>query len=337
MKTQLAICLPTFNRAEELDHQLTWLAEEIKDLGHLCEVIVSDNCSSDRTPAVIQKWQPFFQSVTTFRVNRNPENIGWMRNFVFCIQASNSEYTWLIGDDDIIAKGTLSFVLKTLGTRPDLSLLYLNFYGRDKVTGEITSEYWFPRGLESESQNSKVVYQRCLANIGSVIFITATIYQTKSLREAFQLWEECVDNWGALAFWSGYCATQGNVLVTSDHYVECTVGASYWQKEGRAWFGILHRDIPEIYVKLQEIGYPRRFCLNEILKIIQTDLNPNQLFTNAKYYLWCFITYPRWSSQVMSTFYTSIIISLFGLIKVEGTRKLHRESRLESRLEKSNY
>ena len=36
------------------------------------------------------------------------------------------------GDDDLIFEGTLAYVLKTLKEKSDLSLLYLNFSGRDK-------------------------------------------------------------------------------------------------------------------------------------------------------------------------------------------------------------
>ncbi|NEQ25134.1 MAG: glycosyltransferase, partial [Microcoleus sp. SIO2G3] len=80
MNKILSICIPTFNRAEELDNQLTWLFKEIKGFEDECEVIVSDNCSSDNTQEVVEKWRSLFCQ-TTFKSNRNQENVGWMRNF----------------------------------------------------------------------------------------------------------------------------------------------------------------------------------------------------------------------------------------------------------------
>lgn len=84
MNKLLSICVPTFNRAEELNKQLAWLAREIKGFENECEIIVSDNCSTDNTQEVIQKWQQFFEPTIQFTANKNSENIGWMKNFAYC-------------------------------------------------------------------------------------------------------------------------------------------------------------------------------------------------------------------------------------------------------------
>jgi len=56
----LTIGLPTFNRAQLLDKQLAWLAQSIQGSQSKCEIIISDNCSTDDTPEVIKKWQSTF-------------------------------------------------------------------------------------------------------------------------------------------------------------------------------------------------------------------------------------------------------------------------------------
>lgn len=302
MNKLLSVCIPTFNRAEQLNNQLAWLAKEVKGFEDECEVIFSDNCSTDNTQEIINEWQPFFDG-TTFKSNKNSENIGWMRNFVYCLNASISRYTWIIGDDDLIFEGTLAYVLKTLKEKPDLSLLYLNFSGRHRETGQVMGEHWFDTNLEKDISDGKTIFQHCIEkNIGAVIFITATVFRTDLAQIALRKWPTSIDNWAGLAYWTGFCASQGSVLVTKDNYIECAMGVSYWQKDPKAWFKIRHQDIPEVYVKIQGIGYPNIFCKRMILNILKEDLIFKNAMANIKYYLWCFKTSPLWFMSVVIHF-----------------------------------
>lgn len=56
-KKLLTICIPTYNRSQLLDKQLNWLAQEIVGIESNYEIIISDNCSTDRTQDIIPKWQ----------------------------------------------------------------------------------------------------------------------------------------------------------------------------------------------------------------------------------------------------------------------------------------
>jgi glycosyltransferase involved in cell wall biosynthesis len=52
MRPTLSICIPTYNRADILDHCLTELAP-LKDCGKSVEIVLSDNGSTDHTPEVV--------------------------------------------------------------------------------------------------------------------------------------------------------------------------------------------------------------------------------------------------------------------------------------------
>ena len=54
MQKLLTIAIPTYNRAALLDKQLAWLATAIKGWESECEIIISDNCSTDNTPGVVK-------------------------------------------------------------------------------------------------------------------------------------------------------------------------------------------------------------------------------------------------------------------------------------------
>ncbi|MDM9382280.1 glycosyltransferase family 2 protein [Chlorogloeopsis sp. ULAP01] len=314
MKKLLSICIPTFNRAKQLNKQLAWLAQDIKGFEDDCEIIVSDNCSNDETQSVIKKWQSVLIQ-TTFKSNKHDENIGCIRNITYCLNVSTSRFTWIIGDDDLIFNNTLAYVISKLKSIPDLALLYLNFSDLNRKTGEVISEHWFDTNLDNNKNiyDGKVTFQHCIEkNFGSVIFLTATIYCTELAQTALQKWSIGMDNWGYLAYLAGYCAAQGNILVTKNNYIECTMGVSYWQEDPRAWFKILHKDIPEIYLKLQEIGYPHKFYRQMILNIVKEDLTKNNLFIRFKYYLWCFIHWPLWSINIIIYFLFSLFSAIFN-------------------------
>lgn len=320
MEKLLSICIPTFNRAKLLHRQLAWLANEIKTFGNECEVIVSDNCSSDDTLAIIQEWKSAF-SHTAFHVNQNAENLGWMGNFLYCLNAASGRYTWIIGDDDVIYKGALAHVIEKLKEKPDLSLLYLNFSDYNPETGAVAAEHWFDPALEdANSYDGKAIFQKCIKdNIGSVIFISATIFRTQFAREAQQKWPDCMNNWAGLAYWNGYCAAKGSVHVTRENYLECTIGVSYWQKDPKAWFKILHWDIPEIYVKLQQSGYSQQFCREMILRILKDDFAPQSILNNLRYYFWCFTKAPLWSAKVIVAYIQFVLQCVFRNSPIEKT------------------
>jgi glycosyltransferase involved in cell wall biosynthesis len=257
----------------ELDRQLAWLFHEIQGVEQQCEIFISDNCSTDGTPEIIQKWQAVFTN-TSFTTNRNLENIFGVPNLALCLQAAKGKFVWTIGDDDRIKLGTLSHVLNLLKQNPDLAMLYLNFNGYDERTCEsvnvndIPDDHWLDASFAATCKNGQAVFEHCIEqNFGAVIFLTATIYRTQFVQEALRRWPESKDNWGGQGFWTGFCATQGQVMITPDNYVECKLGVSHWQQEGLNWSKIGHRDIPEVFLKLEaRAGYSRQFCKKMVLK-----------------------------------------------------------------------
>ncbi|TAE61160.1 MAG: glycosyltransferase family 2 protein [Nostocales cyanobacterium] len=268
----LTIAIPTYNRAELLDKQLNWLSQAIRGFELDCEILVSDNCSTDNTPLVINKWQGIFTDIT-FRVNRNAKNLGVMKNILYCLNSGNSKYVWTIGDDDPIQEIALAYVISKIKKHEDLSLLFLNFSGRNKITGEpvhpptITDNRWFDIDNEDATGDGKVIFEHCFAkSVGAVIFLSATIYRTELVKSAMTMWPNAAHNWISLAYIAAYCAAQGKVIVTKDIYLECIVGVSNWQKEPQSALLMQYKHIPEVILKFEEIGYSYQFCRKMLLQ-----------------------------------------------------------------------
>lgn len=124
---KLSICIPTYNRSGFLDTLLTSLVAQIAASGRASEieVLVSDNCSPDDTPAIAAKFDG------AIRYWRNAENIGPDANFLKLFGEAQGQYIWLPGDDDTVRDDTLSYVLRMIEAH-DFDFLYLRTRGETR-------------------------------------------------------------------------------------------------------------------------------------------------------------------------------------------------------------
>lgn len=91
----VTIGIPTYNRADGF--LKTALQSAIDQTYTNIEIIVSDNCSSDNTEAVVKEF-----SDTRIKYFKHKTNIGANNNFNFCVKQACGEYFLLLHDDDII-------------------------------------------------------------------------------------------------------------------------------------------------------------------------------------------------------------------------------------------
>ncbi len=316
MDKLLTIAIPTFNRAELLDKQLAWLAQAIKGFEADCEILVSDNCSTDNTQKVVEKWRSSLSSIT-FNYNKNNENIGVLKNVAYCLSAATAQYVWTIGDDDPIQERAVSYVVTKLKEHQNLSLLFLNFSGRNKITGEavhpptIVGNRWFDADSEDGCGDGKAIFEHCYEkSVGAVIFLTATVYRTDLVKRGLQIWKDAVNNWIFLAYLAGYCAANGSVIVTKDIYLECVVGVSYWQKDQKSALLMQYKHIPEVLVKLEENGYSKQFCRQMIVKNLKE--------VNLRVLLGGFRRWPLYTIKTVIPFLTLIGVSAFELMTLKN-------------------
>ena len=106
-KPLVTIGIPTYNRA---DGNLRKVIE--RSLGQSyenIEVVVSDNCSTDHTPELVQ-------SITDPRLRyiRQQTNIGPTNNFNFCMNEARGEYFLLFHDDDMIDEDFVEYCMASV-------------------------------------------------------------------------------------------------------------------------------------------------------------------------------------------------------------------------------
>lgn len=120
---KLSICIATFNRAAFIGATLDSI---IPQMTSDCEIVVSDNASTDDTENVVAEYTRRFDRL---RYIRQDTNIGPDRNFDCTVQLARGEYCWLMPDDDLMKPGAVARVLQAL--RRDLSLIIVNMEFRD--------------------------------------------------------------------------------------------------------------------------------------------------------------------------------------------------------------
>tara|TARA_B100000965_G_scaffold28469_1_gene21083 strand:- start:645 stop:1685 length:1041 start_codon:yes stop_codon:yes gene_type:complete len=126
-KISLSICIPTYNRANNLINCLESLyANEKKYLDQIT-VCISDNCSTDNTKKVVSKYLDKLPII----YSKNKTNLGIPKNFLKVVSMSNAEYVWLVGDDDLFLENSIERVLNLISKNKDIDFFYVNSYHLD--------------------------------------------------------------------------------------------------------------------------------------------------------------------------------------------------------------
>ena len=282
MSKLLTIAIPTYNRAQLLDRQLAWLDRAIKGFESKCEIIISDNCSTDNTPDVINKWQPVFGEATV-KLNRQEENVGAIRNIAYCINRATSKHVWTISDDDKIDERTISYLLNVLAEHPELALIILNFSSLDLRTGKLNFERCFDvDNNEDVHSDGKALFERCLeASPGGVALTTALVYRTDLAQRALQEWPSGLSNLAVQIYVTGFCALHGNVKLTKDSYLECAAGTHFWMEDLKLRLRLRGAEMPETYLKLMELGYSSEVCQTIVQRQWREIKNQKNLLLKA--------------------------------------------------------
>ena len=124
-RPKLTIAIPSFNRSSHLRRLLASVAENIEfaQAKDVVDVLVCDNHSADDTPATVEE----FSDRLSITYIRNDRNIGSTNNIIKCFAKSKADYTWVIGDDDILTTTAIRRVLEVIDDPAgDTGLIFVN-------------------------------------------------------------------------------------------------------------------------------------------------------------------------------------------------------------------
>ncbi len=117
---RVSIAIATFNGADYLEEQLDSFTKQIRLPD---EVIVSDDCSTDKTIEIIKT----FAKKAPFEVKlyQNSKNIGFAKNFEKCIKNTTGDIVFLSDQDDFWHEDKISRVLEVASQCPT-TWLFMN-------------------------------------------------------------------------------------------------------------------------------------------------------------------------------------------------------------------
>jgi len=115
---KVSVCVTTYNRAPLLDHTLRSLADQTRPPD---ELIVSDNCSSDNTPEVVDKWKTQFRR---FLYNRNAQNLYMPGNLNAGLKLTTGKYVANLHDADMYDPTLLEKWERALDAYPSAGFVF---------------------------------------------------------------------------------------------------------------------------------------------------------------------------------------------------------------------
>lgn len=283
MSKLLTIAIPTYNRDYLLDRQLAWLASEVNGHEQDCEIIICDNCSSDNTLQILEKWRLAVGSKISFTYHSNEENISEMANIVSCLRKANGNFVWSLGDDDLVQNGTVGYLLSKIKEHSNLSVILLNGSGRDMGGNKIVTERIFDSSTNRPGTEGVSEFRNFLEDcMGSVLSISSAVYRTKLVKKAFLAWPDSAKNLASQAYWVAFCAARGSFIVTPSLYRGYAVASEFKDADRRRKFKMIFCGIPDVYLRLMRLGYSRRFCLSMIFRNLRSNHSWRIFFGSLK-------------------------------------------------------
>lgn len=113
----ITIAIPTFQRTAKL---LARVAELLPQMAEHDVLLISDNASANFTP----EDHPLLAD-RRIRLHRNRSNVGANANIVKCFERCETEWMWLLGDDDPVLPTALGTIRKEVAAFPQAC--YVNF------------------------------------------------------------------------------------------------------------------------------------------------------------------------------------------------------------------
>ena len=253
MNNILEICIPTFNRREKVLQTVKFIIEERTRANAEISIHIKDNASSDGTYLALLE---HFSDVPNLKVTQNTTNVGLVKNLLFLIDESKGKYTWLVGDDDILHEGIVKEVISACNTNPNMIFINHNaFYDN----GNIAFESAFPikKNLDLLDVFS--------FSFTSVMFITASVYNTKVIKEItkLQLENKSPARLSAPLYWALKAGSFEKLYVLDKILITNIWGDISWKNEK---YKVAILNVPTELLKCSLLKYPKLKVLKSLTR-----------------------------------------------------------------------
>ena len=143
----VSICVPTFNRGRYLASLLEGLVVQLAAFPYPYELVISDNASTDDTPAVIGR----FAELLPIRAIRHAQGIGCYPNVVFAMTQARGRFMLYLADDDCLLGESLADAVRVMDADPGIAITYAPWMLYDLVAQQPQGQFYqVPRDLRVE-------------------------------------------------------------------------------------------------------------------------------------------------------------------------------------------
>lgn len=229
---KISLCFPTYNRADKVIRQITFILNEIENVRFdlKVEILVSDNCSNKESQ---QRLDEFIEGVrlTDFSIiyNKNKINVGLIGNLKKITSICDSDYIWFIGDDDTLHPGILSSVLQACDSQK--GLIFIN-HRAINAEGVVVMSQAF------DSKQHHDLYDVFNFSGTTMMFISACVYRADLIKEIFQQEDARL----SLPFYTSLkCAEKAGVEFINEIYIDNYWGETSWSSSS---FNVFFKQVP---------------------------------------------------------------------------------------------
>ena len=109
MNKLLSISIPSFERAEILSSNLSYMLEEIVE--HSIGIYISDDSDGEGVKIMSDEFSLKYENIF---YSRNQPRLGHDKNFINSLNLPSSDYVWLLGDSMRINHGAIGDILEVI-------------------------------------------------------------------------------------------------------------------------------------------------------------------------------------------------------------------------------
>lgn len=116
--SKVSIVIPVYNREDLVRYAIeSALGQTYSDI----EVVIVDNCSTDKTFDIVQEYARKDSRVRAFR---NEQNVGPVKNWIRCAQHSRGEFIKILYSDDWLESDAVERLVEPLAEHNDVGFSY---------------------------------------------------------------------------------------------------------------------------------------------------------------------------------------------------------------------
>lgn len=221
----LSICIPTYNRAKDLNHNLTLIESYLENSNLLDTVclVISNNCSTDETGVVVKHFVD--EGRLCIHYYKQEHNIGAGPNQVYAVEKVSTPWVMLLGDDDYLEPWYIAECLKQMEKHPNLGCLipnYIDYYPATQTYGKLREE-------NCETQYYKSGFDACLQNAWRAHQLSGLCFRRENVVEEFRKRE--MDNLYPQIYFVSYNVLRYDVL----HFGQKCVAVSGVPQSQKDW------------------------------------------------------------------------------------------------------